>query len=78
MTLDGLAQVSDEELLEAHRRSWHPCNATRPIRDWSLAELDEAAAFCDRLLEELMRRGLLTTSAPDSIRPGPSRTAPES
>lgn len=63
MTPEGLAEVSDAELLGAHRRPWHPRNASKPIEEWSLAELDAAAALCDRLIEELIRRGLLSSSA---------------
>lgn len=80
MTPDDLRRVSDAELLEAHRRAWHPRNAPKPIHAWSLAELDAAAAFCDRLLEELAHRGLLSgpathpTPDPEQAPAGPPRS----
>ncbi|MEZ4331423.1 MAG: hypothetical protein R3F35_06700 [Myxococcota bacterium] len=78
MDSEGLAQASDAELLGSHRRSWHPSNASKPIQDWSLAELDAAAAFCERLVEELTRRGLLSTgtTGPTGEAAAPSAPAP--
>ena len=74
MTSEGLAAATDAELLGAHRRSWHPMNASKPIQDWTLAELDAAAAFCERLVDELLRRGLLSTTT--TAKASPSEPAP--